>query len=128
MELWIRSQDKKRLIKTSILELSTYEPIKLILTEEDIGKGDCKIFANEHIYIGTYKSKERALEVLDEIANAITNYYIVKPKSLFEMKHIDKERKRLEYLYPGKEFIMESPGFEIEPINTDIYVYEMPKE
>ena len=71
MELWIRSQNKKRLIKTNIIELSTHEPINLLLTEEDIGKGECNIFANEHICIGTYKSEERALEVLDEIENFI---------------------------------------------------------
>lgn len=128
MELWIRSQDKKRLIKTNILELSTYELNKLIFTEEDIGKGDCKIFANEHIYIGTYKTKERALEILDEIAAMIKNRYIVSTTTAIVSKDdIANEYKRLNYLYSG-EFIMENPPFEIKPINKDVIYYEMPEE
>ena len=116
MELWIISQDKECVMKVDRLDydLSNYEH---------------RIVANGFITIlAKYPTKKRALEILNEIANAIANQYIVKPNSLFEMKYIDEESKRLEYLYPGKEFIMESPGFEIKPINTDIYVYEMPQE
>ena len=58
MELWIRSQDRKSLVKVN--EIKFYE-------------------RNGHYYIGdgfednyaSYKSKERALEVLDEIQNYI---------------------------------------------------------
>lgn len=64
MELWIRSQDKERLIK----------PIDFYL-EEDIDyvnkSSEFDIYAlnlaNEDIRIGIYKTEERALEVLDEI-------------------------------------------------------------
>lgn len=54
MELWVRSQNKEDLMKA-----------------ENIGVFNEKIYVNgyeENGYcIGTYKTKERALEVLDEI-------------------------------------------------------------
>ena len=60
MELWIRSQDRKRLLK--INDIMFYE-------------------RNGHYYIAkcyednlaSYKSKERALEVLDEIQDLIND-------------------------------------------------------
>ena len=64
MELWIRSQDKKRLIK----------PTELFIT---IGK---QLYNEEHNYIimneyettlGTYSTERQALDVLDEIQKVI---------------------------------------------------------
>jgi len=61
MELWIRSQDKHTLIKVDYL----YSEIK----EFD---GGFRIYVMpDEIEIAKYKSKERALEVLDEIQNYI---------------------------------------------------------
>ena len=40
---------------------------------------------------------------------------------------IDKEESRLNWKY-AKEFIMQDSGFQIEPINTGIIVYEMPEK
>lgn len=54
MELWIRSQDRKDLISTRGICMTKGD-------YEQIG-----IFADGMV-IGTYKTKERALEVLDEI-------------------------------------------------------------
>ena len=63
MELWIRSQDKERLCKVVCIEYQ----------EDDYG---CYIFCWKDKYegyrFGTYKTKERALEVLDEIQKRIT--------------------------------------------------------
>ena len=56
MELWIRSQDKTTLIRSYEIYISEY------------GKGGDVIRAKKTSHIlGTYKTKERALEVLDEI-------------------------------------------------------------
>ena len=59
MELWIRSADKEILLKVNELEI-----------EENmiIAFDDCK-----HQCLGTYKTKERALEVLDEIQCHLVN-------------------------------------------------------
>lgn len=64
MDLWVRSQDKEELTKVVCVCLD----------------GESSIIANFKKYyngcnytkIGTYKSKERALEVLDEIQGRIT--------------------------------------------------------
>ncbi len=56
MELWIRSQDKRELQKADDIYISTLE-------DKTVKTFDGSIEIN----LGTYKTKERALEVLDEI-------------------------------------------------------------
>ena len=58
MELWIRSQDKKDLIKAT----------SICMTKEDYD--NIGIFVNGCL-VGLYKSTQRALEVLDEIQQVI---------------------------------------------------------
>ena len=53
MELWIRSADKEILLKVNVLEIE-----ENMIIAFDNSKYQC---------LGTYKTKERALEVLDEI-------------------------------------------------------------
>ena len=64
MDLWIRSQNREDLSKA-----------------KHLGVYDKNIYINgyeEHGYcIGEYETKERALEVLDEIHNFIENYETV---------------------------------------------------
>ena len=86
MELWIRSQDRDYLIK-----------VKSLVIEES--KFNIYQIFGDGRYLGTYKTKERALEVLDEIQGKLN------------IRHCDGM---------GAEFIVLS---EIVPI-----IYEMPKE
>ena len=58
MELWIRSQDKKLLMKSTELRYNQKKENHSILAYDT--KGDYRL-------LGIYKSKERALEILDEI-------------------------------------------------------------
>lgn len=58
MELWIRSQPKGWLGKV--------ENLRKMRTAEG-----WNIIANDNTYIGTYNTKERALEVLDDIQNML---------------------------------------------------------
>ena len=60
--MWIRSQDKKTLVKAD----------KLIIGYD---KNE-KVYEIHNVYdsLGIYKSKERALEVLDEIQEKIINF------------------------------------------------------
>lgn len=63
MELWIRSQDREKLVLTKGFE-----------TQHTNYDGGCQIFAvwqNNYQMVGKYKSKERALEVLDEIQSIL---------------------------------------------------------
>ena len=128
MELWIRSQNKEKLVKVNELFLHDNNILKnefILNAEPDYS--NISIIANDNYNLGTYKSKERTLEVLDEIATTIKNRYIVKPNAILKQDDIAKEHKRLNYLYSG-EFIMESPPYEIVPINSNIIYYEMPEE
>ncbi len=55
MELWIRSQDRQRLVKANGLLISNI--------------GEVYLENEEMILLGEYTPYERALEVLDEIQN-----------------------------------------------------------
>ena len=58
MDLWIRSQDKMNLCKAK----------DLVIRENHSGYGDTDYVIQDVYTMGTYKTKERALEVLDEIS------------------------------------------------------------
>ena len=59
MELWVRSQDKKRLISVTNL----YIPISR-------NGEDFSIYTfDTDVELGIYKTEERAIEILDEIQN-----------------------------------------------------------
>ena len=64
MELWIRSQDKMKLLKCESLVIDNTCP-------EMESVGEYCICDSFERHIAKYKSKERALEVLDEIQNYI---------------------------------------------------------
>ena len=68
MELWIRSQDKMNLVKVRQISVN-YQDNKQI-----IANYMPELYENSGEYyeiLGTYKTKERTLEVLDEIQNYI---------------------------------------------------------
>ena len=68
MDLWIRSQDKMNLVKIRQRSLN-YQNNKQI-----IANYIPELYENSGEYyeiLGTYKTKERTLEVLDEIQNYI---------------------------------------------------------
>jgi len=62
VELWIRSQDKRTLIQPNRIDID-YKSI--IVWQNNY---NC-----DETYLGTYETKERALEVLDEIQRLITD-------------------------------------------------------
>ena len=115
MELWIRSQDKGKLIKANNIEISHHYSYKDIQEKYLLPSGSFEyrkvqkkdkyiksvIMCNDEITLGTYKTKERALEVLDEIQD------ILKPQ---------------QYEVPT-----ERETFTTSP-NISNYVYEMPKD
>jgi len=109
MELWIRSQKndnlRPMLVKVNELELGDY------------GKNlDCIVVNNLHC-VGIYKTKERALEVLDEIQNKL------KPK----LKIVQSDDTSLPIMNgEWANSIREKTEFDTIQLLT--YVYEMPKE
>lgn len=62
MDLWIRSQDKECLMKIDRVDYG-------------LSCGEHRIMVNGYeTLVGKYKTKERALEVLDEIQNKMGSY------------------------------------------------------
>lgn len=93
MELWVRSQDREILAKAELLDVynASIENEELFVIEES------------GTDLGSYKTKERALEVLDEI------------QELFIKKDIVKSE-------------LNKDGLTMVSMPITCIVYEMPKE
>ena len=100
MDLWVRSQNKYRLLKV--------ESLQIIYNQED---NELPYSINSsYELLGSYKTKERALEILDEIQQMLKNETIET-----EIKYIDNQ------VYETK--IIGKPD-----ILKNIVVYQMPKQ
>ena len=106
MNLWVRSQDKEN----------------LILIKNPICVYDNKIIYKESasyiITIAEYKTKERALEVLDEIQNILNPKYILDTSSIKPDGDFYEEN--------GVIFQKYNANAKIEELST--FVYQMPAE
>ena len=110
MELWVRSQDKESLTKVSNLSL---QEIKHPVRHDTEYWGIGTYYDNLQM-LGKYKTKERALEVLDEIQN------ILKPQMI-----LSRVGKPVAETCDGTVY-REHDEYDIKEIST--YVYEMPEE
>ena len=115
MELWIRSQDKMNLVKVRQISVN-YQDNKQI-----IANYMPELYENSGEYyelLGTYKTKERALEVLDEIQN------ILKPKYILDTSSIKPDGDF--YEENGVIFQNYDANVKIEELST--FVYQMPEK
>ena len=112
MELWIRSQDRTNLIKVERILCEEYA-ISNISAKNYKLRGFTKDYNST---IATYTTKERALEVLDEIQRLITPTINWNPIIKHEIKPEDT--------YTRTTFERYEQSVEVLPY----YVYEMPKE
>lgn len=106
MDLWIRSQDGKLLRKTDTLWIEEYEE------RAEICHG--------LITFGTYKTKERALQVLDEIQN------ILQPRVIYHEPKIDYND--LVDAMSKDVCLHTTQQVEMELKQAGQIVYQMPKE
>lgn len=90
MDLWIRSQDRDRIIKVNNIEVVV-----------DIKWEIYGYTSDEQYYLGQYETRERALEVLDEIQEELRGTNI--------LKYLNKNNGNMDNVFP-------------------ILTYEMPKE
>ena len=109
----MRSQDRETLKKINDIEIDYLNFKKYSYTKDIESKGEYSIRGNGET-LGQYKTKERALEVLDEIQN------ILKPQMILSKvgKPIAETCDGLVYREPDE--------YDIKEIST--YVYEMPKD
>lgn len=77
MELWIRSQDKEKLLKVNDIA------IEMNMVYGYFDKN------TEYEHLGSYASRERALKVLDEIQN------VLNPKAIMQQVKIDEYELKL---------------------------------
>ena len=113
MDLWIRSQDKMNLVKVRQISVN-YQDNKQI-----IANYMPELYENSGEYyeiLGTYKTKERALEVLDEIQSLL--------QPTIEYKPIVQEEYNPAYTY--KHFVKVDDNIEIKELST--FVYQMPED
>lgn len=110
MELWIRSQDKTRLIKVSNVQY-TYR--KGDLYSDVRGKHYIGTYYDNLEILGEYATKERTLEVLDEIQKTLKPQLIIKDSGKIIGSFEDT-------------IIREGATYELKELST--YVYEMPLE
>ena len=118
MDLWIRSQDKNILEKVNKLYVAT--------CEEENGFGIYDIRYDDlddcDVPLGFYKTKERALEVLDEIHNLLKPKGILKFNTILNDETIQKISKKL-----NNEYAIFNNNVEMIKMPESI-VYEMPSE
>lgn len=114
MDLWIRSQDKMNLVQIKQISLN-YQDNKQVIANyvpEQYENSGCYFEL-----LGTYKTKERALEVLDEI------------QKLLEPKIIIKNEGRDCVALDGTIYrtnLVSNVNSDIQQLST--YVYEMPED
>ena len=125
MELWVRSQDRNNLKKVNNIYAEE------ITKDYDSWVGNIHsqpyVITSDNGNLGFYATKERALEILDEISNKIKNQYIIKANCLIKPSEMMKKKEYLENTYDG-DFIMQPSAYEIEPINPHVIYFEMPSE
>lgn len=113
MKLFIRSQDKTRLLESNDIRI---EPIQLVnandnntlnVIEKTVG---VKMIVNGYV-VAKYDTLEKGLQVLDDIQKALIGKIILETKQ----SKIKKD-----------DAILESQPINIKPLNQNCVVYELP--
>lgn len=85
MNLWIRSTSKTNLLQARFLTIMEGKTFYKKNEWEYEGYTICNVALNgKYELLGTYKTKERAIEVLDEIEK------LIKPITIFQNCQVDK--------------------------------------
>ena len=121
--LWIRSQDKKRLTIVNSLGYGEYR--------NPLNEYMFYIFCQNGCVLGEYKTKERCIEIIDEIqklllsANPENAFVVLKNIDItYEelTNYIERARKDNFFAYFGSE------NDNVEFVQPNVLVYEMPEE
>ena len=123
MKLFIRSQDRNKLMEAE--ELIIKEVVKTDANNVNGYKQEvvgCNVLVGD-IVVALYKTKERALQVLDEIQNALVGKVIVETKAMIKQKDKEALKEMVE-----EKTIVKSPAVDIKTLNQNCVVYELPRE
>ena len=117
MELWVRSQDKKDLVKVNSLWIMDNQIWMEVPFYENHKKLGLTLSGHNH-KLAEYETEERALEILDEIQN------ILKPKYILDSSSIKPDGNF--YVEKGMIFQKYDANAKIEELST--FVYQMPEK
>lgn len=119
MDLWIRSQDKEVLVKANALYVMDNQIWNEVPFYENHKKIGLTITGHNH-RLAQYKSKERALEVLDEIQN------LLQPKLFIKEPKINTD----DLIHSMSEYVTlkTTQQVEYDLKQAGQIVYQMPKE
>lgn len=106
MNLWVRSQDGMKLVNNCNLYISNEIRNEYVI--EDLN--------NKYLKLGTYKTKKRAIEILDEIQN------ILSPKYILDSSSITPDDNWVEN---GIIMQLYNTNAEIKELST--FIYQMPE-
>ena len=125
MDLWIRSQDKMALAKFDLCVLEQYE-------------GNYMFIADHYKNMGVYKSKERALEVLDEIQKLLNPICLLNTDldklglkyhlSLDDINKLMENITKLWEKYTGSKLIINGLSNDMNFTNINNVIYQMSEE
>ena len=121
MELWIRSQDKQELIKVA-------GSFHIQETSVNTHSHKWGILIDGRNYYAKYSTEKRALEVLDEIQKILKNTFIIKSPPTNSSSLLERDINWIQKHNEDCKFIASPPYYEIEAINRDCVLYEMPQE
>lgn len=99
MELWIRSQDRETLIRIENVSITNDSMVLGNLVSDD-NKSAC-----DYWILGQYKTKRRALEIIDEIENQIASNYVMQTYA----NQIDTKGREDEIVKLFEKMIYEMP-------------------
>lgn len=126
MKIWIRTQDKEMLTKiedVSFIKDSQTNAYVILTTKTSIPTWHHLHYGGA-IILGAYKTKERALQVLDEIQNLL-----IKSNRIFVNKKInDFDLEKLKPILNGIDVVVADKDTKIASINTNTIVYQMPEK
>jgi len=119
MSLWIRSQDKTELVKVEGIKYEKVPVGHSLLVPYEFG-----VFN-----VGQYESKERALEILNDIQSKLfsSNRVIVQTQN--PCKKEDKYEVQMDFeSLNGIPAIVHDISTTVTPMNQEGYIYEMPEK
>lgn len=122
MEIWIRSQDKTKLVKVESVYYEEFETDLDGYGSYDTSHEIWYSKKNEDYSIGVYKSKERCLEIIDEIQSLLCDFILATNVDGADALNLKKRGVQGINCYDPHT----SP--EIKYYERSSMVYEMPKE
>ena len=115
MSLWIRSQNKYCLRKVDGVFIKAIRPLVYHIQDFD------------NNVLAEYKTEKRALEILNDIQAKLKNKYLAKANPILNQSDFKKAVKEMEE-FNNIDLIGSNCLVDIQPINPEVIVYEMPEK